>query len=123
MPVPVATSYGGGRNNSRTTLAELFEAGRLQRLSELELGPPCYTEDIELQADNASFNVEYAYVATNAVGSFSEGDNKEHVSNTFKEATTPPQAARWKVASDKKITSLEKHGVYELVPITSVPNG
>ena len=36
---------------------------------------------------------------------------------------TLPQAARWKVASDKEITSLEKHGVYELVPITSVPNG
>ena len=36
---------------------------------------------------------------------------------------TLPQAARWKVASDKKIASQEKHGVYELVPITSVPNG
>ena len=36
---------------------------------------------------------------------------------------TLPQAARWKVASDKKIVSLEKYGVYELVPITSVPNG
>ena len=37
---------------------------------------------------------------------------------------TLPQAARWKVASDKKIvSSLEKYGVYELVPITSVPNG
>ena len=34
-----------------------------------------------------------------------------------------PQAARWKVASGKEIASLEKHGVYELVPITSVPNG
>ena len=36
---------------------------------------------------------------------------------------TLPQAARWKVASDKEIASLEKHGVYELVPITLVPNG
>ena len=36
---------------------------------------------------------------------------------------TLPQAARWKVASDKDTASLEKHGVYELVPITSVPNG
>ncbi|CAN0351698.1 unnamed protein product, partial [Ascophyllum nodosum] len=40
----------------------------------------------------------------------------------FKEATTLPQAARWKVASDNEIESMEKHGVYELVPITSVPN-
>ena len=30
---------------------------------------------------------------------------------------------RWKVTSDKDIASLEKHGMYELVPITSVPNG
>ena len=36
---------------------------------------------------------------------------------------TLPQAALWKVASDKEIASLEKHGVYDLVPITSVPNG
>ena len=34
-----------------------------------------------------------------------------------------PQAARWKTASDKEIASLEKHGVFDLVPITSVPAG
>ena len=33
-----------------------------------------------------------------------------------------PQAARWKVAADKEVASLEKHGVNELVLITSVPN-
>ena len=32
-----------------------------------------------------------------------------------------PQAARWKVAADKEIASLKKHGVYELVPVSSVP--
>ena len=36
---------------------------------------------------------------------------------------TLPQAARWKVASDKEIASLEMHGVYELVPTSSVRNG
>ena len=102
---------------------KLFEAGTLQRLSELKLGPSCYTEDITHQAENASFNVEYAYVATNALDSFSGGESKEQIPNTFKEAMTLPQAARWKLASDKEIASLEKHGVYELVPITSVPNG
>ena len=51
------------------------------------------------------------------------GENKEQIPNTFKETMTPPQAARWKVASDKEIASLKKHGAYELVPITSVPNG
>ena len=34
-----------------------------------------------------------------------------------------PQAAHWKTASDKEITSLKKHGVFDLVPIASVPAG
>ena len=34
-----------------------------------------------------------------------------------------PQAARCKAASDKDIASLEKRGVYELVPFTAVPAG
>ena len=59
-----------GRNNDKATLAELFEAGTPQRLSKLELGPPCYLGEIVHQAENASSNVEYAYVATNALGSF-----------------------------------------------------
>ena len=42
---------------------------------------------------------------------------------TFKEATSLPQAARWKVAADKEIANLKKHGVYELVPASSVPAG
>ena len=100
LPVPVATRYGGGRNNNRATLAEIFEAGALQRLSELELKPPCYvyTEDIAHQAENSSFNVEYAYVATNALGNVLEGENKEQILNTFKEVITLPQPACWKVA-------------------------
>ena len=97
--------------------------GTQQCLNELGPGPPCYTEDIAHQAKNGSFNVEYAYVATNTLGSFSGGENKEQIPNTFKEAMTLPQGARCKVASDKEIASLEKHSVYELVPITSVPNG
>ena len=70
FPVPVATRYGEGRNNDKATLAKLFEAGTPQRLSELELGPPCYLGEIVHQAENASSNVEYAYVATNALGRF-----------------------------------------------------
>ena len=34
-----------------------------------------------------------------------------------------PQAAHWKTVSDKEIASLEKHGVFDLVSITSVPAG
>ena len=33
------------------------------------------------------------------------------------------QAPGWKAVSDKEISSLEKHGVFNLVPITSVPEG
>ena len=121
-PVPVAARYGGGRNNNRAILAELFEAGTLQGSSKIELELPCYTEDIAHLVEKASFNEEYAYVTTNALGSFLRGQDKKQIPNTFKEAMTPSQAARWKVPSDNEIASLEKHGVYELVPITSVPN-
>ena len=34
-----------------------------------------------------------------------------------------PQAARWKAASNREVASLEKHGVYELIPIASVSTG
>ena len=33
------------------------------------------------------------------------------------------QTARWKTASDKEIASLEKHGVFKLVPISSLAAG
>ena len=33
------------------------------------------------------------------------------------------QAARWKAVVDKEITSLKKHGVYELVPASSASTG
>ena len=45
------------------------------------------------------------------------------VPNTFKEVMGFPQATRWKTVSGKEIASLEKHGVFNLVPITAVPVG
>ena len=78
LPVPVATRYGGGRNNNRATLAELFEAGTLLRSSELEPGPSYYTECIAHQAENVSFNIEHVYVATNALGRLSREENREN---------------------------------------------
>ena len=33
-----------------------------------------------------------------------------------------PKAAYWKEAADKEIQSMEKHGVYELVPMFFVPS-
>ena len=112
----------GRPQQQQSNFGGAFEAGKLQRLSKIELELPCYTEDIAHLVEKGSFNVEYAYVATNALGSFWGGQDKKQIPNTFKEAMTLSQAARWKVASDNEIASLEKHGVYELVPITSVPN-
>lgn len=48
---------------------------------------------------------------------------KEQIPSTFEETMALPQAAHWKAASDKEIASMDKHGVYELVPITAVPTG
>ena len=83
LSVPVATRYGGGRNKNIANLAEIFEVRTLQCLSELELAQPCSTEDIAHQTENASFNVEYLYVTTNALGRFSggggQGTNPEHL--------------------------------------------
>ena len=45
------------------------------------------------------------------------GGEKKRIPNTFKEAMSLPKAAYWKEAADKEIQSLEKHGVYELVPM------
>ena len=50
------------------------------------------------------------------------GGEKERIPNTFKEAMSLPKAAYWKEAADKEIQSLEKHGVYELVPMFFVPS-
>ncbi|CAM9689341.1 unnamed protein product, partial [Ascophyllum nodosum] len=50
------------------------------------------------------------------------GGEKERTPNTFKEAMSLPKAAYWKEAADKEIQSLEKHGVYELVPMSFVPS-
>ena len=119
VPVPVATRYGGGRNNNKATLAELLEADTLQRSSELKLEPPWYTEDIAHQAENASFNVEYAYVITNALGSFSGGEDKKQIPNTFKEAMSGALEGSFRQEDRES----GKHGFYQLVPIISVPNG
>ena len=88
-PVSVATRYGGSRNNNRATLAKLFEAGTLQRLSKIELELPCYTEDIAYLVEKASFNEEYAHVATNALGSYWGGAGQENNSEHLQAGDDP----------------------------------
>ena len=53
--------------------------------------------------------------------SCSGGRESGRVPTIFKEAMGLPQVAHWKAELDKEIASLEKHGVFELVPITLVP--
>ena len=67
------------------------------------------------QLDAEAVAAEFTYTITNTHPSCSEGGESNRIPNTFKEAIGLPQAARWKAASYKEITSLEKHGVFELV--------
>ncbi|CAM9471972.1 unnamed protein product, partial [Ascophyllum nodosum] len=81
------------------------------------------TPDVALQLDAVAVAAKVAYTMTNAQSSCSGGGESDRVLNTFKEILGVPQAARWKTVSDKKIASLEKHGVFNLALITSVPAG
>ena len=60
---------------------------------------------------------------TNTQPSYSGEGESDLTPNTFKQVMGRPKAARWKAASGKEIAGLEKHGVFELVPIPSVPTG
>lgn len=51
------------------------------------------------------------------------GGEVMEIPNTFKKAMALPEAARWKVASDKETESTRAHKVYDLVPIVSIPTG
>ena len=105
------------------SLAALFEQRTLHNLRSLALYTNVETKDITRHLENASLFVEYAYVSTVSAGNHSRGRNKLKAPNTFKEAMSLPQAARWKAATEKEIASLKKHDVYELVPASSVPAG
>ena len=110
-------------NNNHAALTERFRPSTLHKLRQ----PGRYTNadmpDTAHQLDVEAVPAEVASIRTNTQPSFSGGGESDRVPNTFKEAMGLPQAARWKTASDKKIVSLEKHGVSDLVPITSVPAG
>ena len=64
-----------------------------------------------------------AYATTSTQRSFSTGERKEKIPSTFKKAMGLRHAARWKPAHDREVTSLEKHGVYELILTTSFQTG
>ena len=75
------------------------------------------------QLDAEPVATKVIYTMTKTQPSCSRGGEQARVLNTFKKAMDLPQAARWKVPSDKDIESLEKHGIFKLIPTTPVPTG
>ena len=108
-------------NNNHGALAEVFQPSTLHKLRQLGLCTTADTPGTAHQLDAEAVAAEVAYTMTNTQLCCSGGGELDRVPSTFKEAMGLPQAARWKTASDKEIASLEKHGVFDLVPITSVP--
>ena len=110
-------------NSIRAALVELFQPSTLHKLRHLGLYPNTDTPDAVHQLDVEVVAAEVACTMTNTQPSCSGGGESDRVLSTFKEAIDLLQAACWKTASDKEIASLEKHGVFKLIPIISVPVG
>ena len=107
-------------NNTFVAIAKLFGSDTLSHLCKLG---PFSTEALDIAHQmyyRGTLSAEYAYAATNLQESCLRGGEKERIPNTFKEAMSLPKAG--KEAADKEIQSLEKHGVYELVPMSFVPS-
>ena len=98
--------------SGNASLAALFEQRTLHILRSLALYTNAETQDIAHHLENMSLFAGYAYVSTDSAGNHSRGGTKLKAPSTFKDAMSPPQAARWKVVADKEIASLKKHGVY-----------
>ena len=108
-------------NNSHAALAELFQPSTLHKLRQLGLYTNADRPDTAHQLDAETVTAEVTYTMTNMQPSCSGGGESDRVPSTFKKSMGLPQVARLKTVSDKEIASLEKHGVFDLVPITSVP--
>ena len=111
------------KNNNHAALAERFQPSTLHKLRRLDIYINTDTPDTAHQLDAEAVPAEVAYTRTNTQLSCSGGGESDRVPNNSKEAVGLPQAAHWKTASDKEIESLEKHGVINLVLITSVLAG
>ena len=110
-------------NNNHAALAELFQPSTLHKLRQQGLYANTDTPDTAHRLDAEVVAAVVAYTITNTQSSCSGREESDRVPSTFKEAMGLPQAASWKTASDKEIATLEKHGVFDLVQITSVPVG
>ena len=111
------------KNYNHAALAERFQPSTLHKLRRLDIFTNTDTPDTAHQHDAEAVPAEVAYTRTNTQPSCSGGGESDRVPNNFKEAVGLPQVAHWKTGSDKEIESLEKHGVLNLVLITSVLAG
>ena len=110
-------------NNNHAVLVERFQPSTLQKLRQQGLYINTDTPDSVHQLDAQVAAAEVTFTMTNTQPSCSRGGETDRISNTFKEAVRLTQAARWKAVSDKEIANLEKHGIFKLITITSVPAG
>ena len=118
--VPPRRQIRGGT----ASLAAFFEQRTLHNIRSLALYTNIETQDISHHLENASLFAEHAYFSAASSGKHSGGGgDKLKVPNTFKEAMSLLQAARWKAAADEDIAILKKHGVYEMVPASFVLTG
>ena len=121
----MVTRYRGVRpnnnnNNNHATLEERFQSSTLHKLRQLGLYTNTGTPDTAHQLHAEVVVAGVAYTMTSTEPSCSGEGESDSLPNTVEEAMGLPQDARWKTASDKDIASLEKHGVFNLVSITSV---
>ena len=102
----------------------LFQKDTVQQVHKLGSPKLGYHANLDIahRLDD-TFSTGNANATTITQGSFSAGEQNKKIPNTFKKAMGLPQAARWRAASDKEVARLEKHVVYELIPITSAPTG
>ena len=119
VPSPAATDYRTNRNNC-AALAGLFAKQHAPTAAQArisrEFGYRVQTRPRRVQHRVCLCHDQHAKMLFG-------GRDKGKISNTIREAMGLPQVARWKEASDKYFARLEKHGVYELVPITAVLAG
>ena len=126
QPTGTANCYrevrpNNNNNNNYAALVGRFQPSTLNKLRKLGFYTNMDTLDTAYHLDAKTVAAKVAYTTNSTHPSYPGGGESYRVPNTLKEAMVLPQTAGWKAASDKEIASLEKHGVFNLVPITSVP--
>ena len=120
---PAVTGNQENSSNTSAAIANVFRSDTLSHRHELGFFITEAHDIAHQRYYRGTFSVEYAYATTNLQESCLRRAKKEEITpNTFKEETSLSKPALWKEAADKEILSLEKHGVFEVVPIAFGPS-